>query len=164
VQAKLPEQKLPEPKLPEPKLPEQKQPEQTKAVESGKSAQSKEPNTSMAGSGDERDAVEASVRKWAASWSAKQVDSYLASYASSFKPPKNEGREAWEQSRRQRINKPGGIKVDISDLQVQVKGLTARASFKQQYRATNLSQRTSKTLLMVRVDGRWLIEQELTDR
>lgn len=166
------------------KLLEPKQAEPVKPQESGKPANvgsseetklssakndklalvAKESTAGKLSADDERDSVEAAVRKWAASWSAKQVDSYLASYAGSFKPPKNESREGWEQSRRQRINKPGSIQVNISNLQVQIKGQTAIASFKQQYHASNLSQRTSKTLHMVRMDGRWLIEQELTDR
>lgn len=177
--------KMPDPTKPvQAKLQEPKQPEPSKPSELGKpttasSSEENKPSSSKneklvavtkesaagkSNSVEERDAVETAVRKWAASWSAKQVDSYLASYASSFKPPKNESREGWEQSRRQRINKPGSIQVNISNLQVQIKGQTAIASFKQQYHATNLSQRTSKTLHMVRVDGRWLIEQELTDR
>lgn len=163
-----------EPRQPEPLKPmESSRPANVSSIEENKlttakndksSLASKDTNVSRVSAGDERDSVEASIRKWAAAWSAKQVDAYLASYASSFKPPKDESREAWEQNRRQRINKPGSIQVDISNLQVQVKGLTARVTFKQHYRATKLTQRTNKTLLMVQVDGRWLIEQEITDR
>ncbi|HSH74043.1 MAG TPA: tetratricopeptide repeat protein [Methylophilaceae bacterium] len=105
------------------------------------------------------------VTRWAKAWSSKDVDDYLASYANSFQPPKGQSRKEWEQSRRERINKPVNIHVDISNLRVIMNDSShAKASFKQSYRAGSLSQRTSKTLMMVKSNGKWLIEQEETSR
>jgi len=105
------------------------------------------------------------VTRWAKAWSSKDVDGYLASYANSFQPPKGQSRREWEQSRRERINKPVNIHVDISNLRVIMSDSShAKASFKQSYRAGSLAQRTSKTLVMVKSNGKWLIEQEETSR
>ena len=84
---------------------------------------------------------------------------------SSFKTPKGESRSAWENLRRSRISTPKSIKVEISDLNISMDSNTqARVTFKQNYRASHLSQRTGKTLVMINTNGQWLIEQEMAQR
>lgn len=105
------------------------------------------------------------VNQWAKAWSAKDVDAYLASYANGFQPPKGQNRKQWEQSRRERINKPVNIHIEITNLRVTLDDNShGKASFKQNYRAGSLVQRTSKTLVLVKANGKWLIEQELAGR
>ena len=149
----------------------------TKAVEpvkladvkpSGKIAESATPAAAPAKSSapeDSNDQINAAVQKWAKAWSAKDIDGYLASYSSSFKTPKGQSRSAWENQRRSRISAPKSISVEISNLKITMDSNTqARVTFKQNYRASHLSQKTGKTLVMINENGQWLIEQEIAQR
>lgn len=109
--------------------------------------------------------IAAAVHKWAKAWSDQDMDAYLASYSPSFKTPKGESRSAWESLRRDRITKPKHISVDISNIKVAMEGASkARVTFNQNYRASHLSQRTGKTLVMSNTNGQWLIEEEIANR
>lgn len=114
--------------------------------------------------GAEKD-VTAAVNTWAKAWSSKNVDKYLASYAAGFQTPNGESRQDWEQTRRERINKPARISVELSNIRVKLENSDqAKVSFKQRYQAGGTSMRASKSLIMKKIKGNWLIEQELTDR
>ena len=101
------------------------------------------------------------VLAWASAWSKQNVESYLAFYAQDFKTPKGEARSEWEAARRQRISSPQKIEVVVESPKVRLKDQNnAVVSFRQAYRSDNLNIRSSKTLVMVRNEGRWLIQQE----
>src|SRR5713101_6980504 len=135
--------------------------DQTKpAVAQAKSAAKKpdEPAPAQEGGGGE---VLQTVLAWAGAWSKQNVETYLAFYAQDFKTPKGEGRSEWEAARRQRISSPKKIEVAIESPKVTLKDQNnAQVSFRQTYRSDNLNIKSSKTLVMVRSDGRWLIQQE----
>ena len=102
------------------------------------------------------------VNAWAKAWSAKDVDGYLAFYGKDFKTPGGEPRANWEKARRQRISAPKSIvvTVDAPKVSVPAEG-QASVTFRQGYRSDVIkSTNTTKTLLLARVDGRWLIQQE----
>jgi len=104
-----------------------------------------------------REAVEA----WALAWSLQNVEEYLASYADTFKTPNGESRKQWEDTRRDRLTRPGAIKVEIIGLRVAMENDNrARTEFKQTYRSGRTVMRTSKTLILKQAGDRWLIEQE----
>lgn len=106
-------------------------------------------------------AVISAINAWAQAWSDKNVSGYLKAYAPEFTPPKGENRKKWEQGRKERISKPKTISVTLSDMQVSmVDGTRAKATFKQNYRATSLDSNTWKTLVMVKSGGTWLIHEE----
>ena len=131
-----------------------------KKVEPVKAAMAEKPAMD-ASADDEKNIVEA-VGNWAKAWSAKDLDKYFNSYADSFKPAKGESHKAWEQTRRDRIGKPASISVDIANPKVTLDGAdTAKVSFKQSYRADGKPIRTDKTLVMKKVGGVWLIDQEI---
>ncbi|MCB5185178.1 tetratricopeptide repeat protein [Methylobacillus gramineus] len=110
-------------------------------------------------------AVTDAVQHWAQAWSSQNVDQYLASYASNFKTPNGETRKAWENIRRERLSKPSKIQVSLNRLEVSFENdHSAKVRFQQSYRSGSLSQRTSKLLVMTQQHGKWLIQQELTDR
>lgn len=114
---------------------------------------------------DASEDIRAAVIRWAKAWSEQDVEAYLASYSSSFKTPRGESRSAWENLRRSRVSAPKSIKVDISDLKISMDSNTqARVTFKQNYRASHLSQRTSKTLVLIDTNDQWLIEEEIAQR
>ncbi len=112
--------------------------------------------------GGESDVLK-SVHVWAAAWSAKNVDKYLAAYADDFRPADGESRSAWAETRRERINKPKVIHVTLSDISVkQIDDTHASAHFKQSYQASHLHTSGHKTLSLVNVGGKWLIQEERT--
>ena len=127
------------------------------AVEPAKPAAEK-PAAPKAGNADVLDAVNA----WAKAWSAKDVDRYLAFYAKEFKTPGGETRAEWEKARRQRISAPKSITVTVDAPKVTVTGDSqATVTFRQGYRSDVIKTATAtKTLVLARTDGRWLILQE----
>jgi len=104
--------------------------------------------------------VEKAVRDWAAAWSRKDVKAYLAAYARDFQTPGGEARDTWEAERTRRINKPEPIQVGVENLQVTFEGDRATAKFRQNYKSGKLKTAASKTMVFVKSDGRWLIQQE----
>ncbi len=107
------------------------------------------------------EAVLQTVLAWANAWSKQNVETYLAFYAQDFKTPKGEARSEWEGSRRQRISGPKKIEVAVESPKVTLRDQnSAVVSFRQTYRSDNLNIKSSKTLVMVRSEGRWLIQQE----
>jgi tetratricopeptide (TPR) repeat protein len=109
----------------------------------------------------EADALTKVVQDWAAAWSAKDTDKYLALYGSDFAPEGGLSRQAWESQRRARIGKPKQIKVQVSNLQVAKLGDDrAKVSFVQDYQSDSLSNHVGKVLEMKRADGGWRIVRE----
>lgn len=104
--------------------------------------------------------VEAAVRAWAAAWSARDADRYLAAYAPDFTPPRNQDRKRWETDRRARIADKSSISVGIEDLVISINGQAASARFKQVYRADKVKETGRKTLELQRVGNQWLIRKE----
>jgi tetratricopeptide (TPR) repeat protein len=101
------------------------------------------------------------VNAWAKAWSAKNVDAYLAFYGKDFKTPGGEARGEWEKTRRQRISAPKSIAVSIEAPKVSVADGKASVTFRQSYRSDVLkATSTTKTLVLAKADGRWLIQQE----
>ena len=105
--------------------------------------------------------LSAAVNSWAQAWSTKDLDRYFASYGASFKPAKGQSRKAWEEQRKERINKPSKIRVSLSKIKISVADSNnARVRFKQSYRADGKPIHTTKTLIMKKEGGNWYIQQE----
>ena len=102
------------------------------------------------------------VNAWAKAWSSKDVDGYLAFYAKDFKTPGGEARAEWEKARRQRISAPKSIVVTVDSPKVSLSGEgQAQVTFRQSYRSDVVKAATAtKTLVLAKVDGHWLIQQE----
>jgi tetratricopeptide (TPR) repeat protein len=149
-----------------PKVAEQPKPvEPPKAIELSRQAAKPEPKPEAkpvtGGNGNVTTDVTRAVENWATAWSNKNVKGYLSQYARDFKTPNGESRSAWESERTQRINKPGPIAVSVDGLRVSAEGADkATARFRQHYKSANLKTSSSKTLVLVRQDGKWLIQQE----
>lgn len=121
-----------------------------------KSAQATGP---MPSTGDKQE-VEKSIRDWAAAWSGKDVKTYLAAYDRDFQTPGGEPRKAWEAERTRRLDKPEPIQVGVENLQISFEGERATAKFRQHYRSGKLKTAATKVMVLVRRDGKWLIQQE----
>ncbi|MCB1956086.1 MAG: tetratricopeptide repeat protein [Rhodocyclaceae bacterium] len=105
--------------------------------------------------------IEARVRAWADAWSRKDSTAYLSFYAPSFVVPGGRSRSTWENERRARVSKPGDIRVELEDIRVDLQGERATVSFRQHYDSYNFQATATKTLEMVRQQGRWSIQREL---
>ncbi|HEX8988071.1 MAG TPA: tetratricopeptide repeat protein [Rhodocyclaceae bacterium] len=116
--------------------------------------------TSIAPAGDATAEATKAIDAWLAAWSRKDVKGYLAHYARDFQTPGGEPRAAWEAERARRINKPGAIQVGYEKLRITVDGDTATARFRQHYKSGALKTGSNKVVVLVRRDGRWLIQQE----
>jgi tetratricopeptide (TPR) repeat protein len=101
------------------------------------------------------------VNGWAEAWSKKDADAYLSYYAKDFKTPGGEPRPAWEKTRRERIAAPKSIEVGVDSPKVTLRGNNqASVTFRQNYRSDKLTSSNTKTLEVVKVDGRWQIREE----
>lgn len=134
-------------------------PAESASADSGSQADAEAP--SPASEAEAEEAIEQAVRDWAAAWSAQDVTAYLDAYADDFLPPDDMTRDEWRAQRRERVNAPAFIEVDIDDLRVSTQdGEQAKARFRQTYRSDTYGDEVMKTLLLKQVDERWLITEE----
>lgn len=113
------------------------------------------------GQGAETDELIKTVHAWAGAWAKKDVSGYLSHYARDFKTPKGEARGDWEKARKQRIGAPKKIEVGVESPKVSISGdNTANVSFRQIYRSDVIKSVGTKTLVMVKTNGKWLIREE----
>lgn len=108
----------------------------------------------------ERDDVIKAVSEWSKAWSAKDVKSYLASYASDFQPGQGKSRTAWESERSARILGKSSIAVQVDAPAVSINGELATVKFRQHYRSGAYADQTSKELVLRREGGSWKIQRE----
>jgi len=105
--------------------------------------------------------ITAAVDAWLAAWSKKDVSGYLAHYAKDFHTPDGQSRKAWETDRSQRVGKPGKIEVSRDKLNIKTEGSDkAVVRFRQGYKSATFTSSSGKTLVLVKRDGKWLIQQE----
>jgi hypothetical protein len=107
--------------------------------------------------------VMAAVEAWRLAWSGQDVDAYLASYADSFTPGKGRSLTSWKEFRRSRVSAPKGITLKLNDPTVEIlDDSNAKVSFKQYYKADSRSAiHTNKILVLKKVGGAWLINEEI---
>ncbi|TAK67507.1 MAG: tetratricopeptide repeat protein [Betaproteobacteria bacterium] len=130
------------------------------AAKSGAEPKSAEPKAA-GGQAAETDELINTVRAWASAWAKKDVAGYLAHYAKDFKTPKGEARGDWEKARKQRISAPKKIEVGIESPKVSISGEgAASVNFRQIYRSDVIKASGTKTLVMVKTNGKWLIREE----
>ncbi len=104
--------------------------------------------------------VAAAIQAWANAWSAKDVAGYLASYATNFETPDGLSRAAWEAQRKERIERPKSIAVDVKVSKVTVKGDEATIVFRQSYHSDTVKSNNTKTMKLVKSGDKWLIRAE----
>jgi len=110
---------------------------------------------------DESRLLSETVKAWAAAWSAQDVSKYLAFYAGQFNIPDGSSRSAWEKLRRERIENPKFIHVEVRNISIRITDNEhAEVKFRQSYKASHLKSTNSKTLKMVKDNGKWLILEE----
>lgn len=124
-------------------------------------AEDTKPAATKAAASNSNEEATKTVHDWAAAWSAKNANKYLAFYAKSFKTPNGESRSEWEAQRKERIAKPKSIRVEVKNVTVKaIDDNHVSVSFKQFYRANTAQISTGKTLELVKASGKWLINEE----
>ena len=113
----------------------------------------------------EDDAIKTEVimamKAWANAWSSKDVNVYLGSYAAEFVPPNKLSRKKWDAQRKERLEAPKFIKVELSAINIVFDDRKrARVRFLQQYESDTYSDRVKKEIVMEKNDGKWLITSE----
>ena len=122
------------------------------------------PTTSSSNKNKDAELI-AFANDWANAWSAKDIDLYLSKYAQDFKTPNGDAFSLWQTSRRQKISSHGKILVEIEDLKLSMKTEnSARIQFKQKYTSDKLTEMSNKSLVVKKIDGRWLIQEEISGK
>jgi tetratricopeptide (TPR) repeat protein len=112
-------------------------------------------------SSDPQTDVVKALQAWAKAWSSGDAKGYLSFYAPWFKVPGGQSRSEWEQARRERIGKGRKISVQVQNPKVTfARPEEAVVTFRQTYRSDSLKTSGMKRMTLVRVNGRWLIQQE----
>jgi adhesin transport system outer membrane protein len=107
------------------------------------------------------EAVAPSVEKWIAAWNGKDLKGYLSAYADSFVPAQGLSRTQWENLRKKRVGKQGGISTVLKNITpAQCNGKTTEVSFTQEYGSEDYRDTVEKTLSMEYVGGAWRILKE----
>lgn len=101
------------------------------------------------------------VREWATAWSAQSTDEVLGFYSPDFETPANLDHAAWEAFRRERIETPEYIRVEIRDLEVEIgeNGL-AQVTFFQSYTRNDYADQGVKLLVLAPSAEGWSIIRE----
>jgi len=101
------------------------------------------------------------LNAWRADWASRDARRYLAHYARSFRSASMD-RAAWEAHKRSVNATKSWIDVRLDEVSVFAnpeEGLIA-VTFEQDYRSSNLSQRTRKRQYWIRESGEWKIAYE----
>jgi len=117
-------------------------------------------STRSLGSDDQKLGVNEALVRWVNAWSSRNVDDYLACYASDFSIPNGGSRADWENERRNKIIKKASILVELKQLKITITDNEAKASFRQIYTANGKVIRSNKSMSLRRYGNGWLIVKE----
>lgn len=106
--------------------------------------------------------VRSLVEYWRAAWAARDVDAYLACYATDFTPANGQSHEAWASARRKNIASRSSIIVATNGLTLErLDAQHMKARFLQDYAAGSYRETAQpKTLLLARGEAGWQIVGE----
>ncbi len=100
------------------------------------------------------------ITRWAQAWSEQDVATYAGFYADSYRGDFR-SHEAWLEHRRERIRRPGEIRVEVSDIQIRWRSDNrAIVDFKQAFDSPGYSDRVVKRLAFNRFGSEWKITEE----
>jgi len=103
------------------------------------------------------------VDRWANAWSSKDYNTYIAQYSRRFTGSNGENYTEWARVRKTRLNKPGAISIQTSNLQIEnIGNYQLRITFDQRYNSSNYSDRVLKELILVQENTDWKILRETT--
>jgi tetratricopeptide (TPR) repeat protein len=97
---------------------------------------------------------------WKVAWENKDMDEYLASYASDFRYPNNMSKASWEKYRTSRITSKKIISLSLSNEKLKFSKEKVIVTFTQIYKSGALNQTSNKTLVFKEEEGNWFILEE----
>ena len=100
------------------------------------------------------------VNAWASAWETKNLDAYFAYYVNNF-AGEMVNAKAWRNSRKNKIERSKKIKITLSAIKIEYKQDSVIVVFKQSYASGAYQDFGRKTLEMIKVQDRWLINKEL---
>lgn len=100
------------------------------------------------------------VKNWAQAWSSKDLAGYTDFYSPEYRA-KFDSHDQWVKHRRQRIMRPGTIRIEVSDIQIKWRSDNrAIIDFTQAYDSARYSDRVVKRLGFNRIHTEWKITEE----
>ena len=100
------------------------------------------------------------VKNWAQAWSSKDLAGYTDFYSPQYRA-KFDSHDQWVKHRRQRIMRPGSIRIEVSDIQIKWRSDNrAIIDFTQAYDSARYSDRVVKRLGFNRIETEWKITEE----
>lgn len=107
----------------------------------------------------------AAIEAWRVAWSARDLDSYFASYASDFNPrPRFATLEEWKRYKRIVIGKRKVINVTIDNIVVsKMADGQVKAVFLQKFRSDSFQSDNRKELILKKMDDGWKIRHEISN-
>ena len=99
------------------------------------------------------------VEKWRASWSGKDIETYMSCYSNTFHSG-GLGKKGWRQKKNYLNKKYNFIQVNIDNIVVERSDERATISFFQTYRSDLYQTSGTKTLELIREGDKWVIEKE----
>jgi hypothetical protein len=100
------------------------------------------------------------VKNWAQAWSGKDFASYTEFYSPQYRAT-FDSHDQWVKHRRQRIMRPGSIRIEVSDIQIKWRSDNrAIIDFTQAFDSARYSDRVVKRLGFNRADTEWKITEE----
>jgi len=98
---------------------------------------------------------------WRDAWAGRDVAAYLQHYHPDFKGQMSSPAQ-WRAARQRVIGRAGQIELELGQPEIRREGEDrAWLTFDQRYRSSALSDDGLKQLQLRKIDGRWLIEQEV---
>ncbi len=105
--------------------------------------------------------LQARLDGWVAAWERKDYDAYRRFYVPAYHSPDHATTIAWENERRQRLNRPGSIGIEITVVEILPTASDHWITrFRQQYRARDYRDVVTKQLEWSRQSGEWQIVRE----
>lgn len=105
--------------------------------------------------------VESVVQEWATAWSNQDPENYFSYYSSEYQPEPGRTLEEWRAMRLARLTRPHWIKVMLHDLQLRSTGEDRiQVKLKQSYSSNYYQDRISKSLNLIKENGKWRIMME----
>lgn len=105
--------------------------------------------------------VESFLRRWAQAWSDQDVERYLRHYADNYDPVGNRSLEEWRQQRRERLQRPDLIKVNLAEMEaVELADGRTQVTLIQSYTSDSYADKVRKVIDLQPVQDEWRIIRE----
>jgi hypothetical protein len=104
--------------------------------------------------------VESALNQWSLAWSNKDVENYLSHYSKNFIPDSGLSLSSWKTQRVARLGRDGKIYLELDNIRIFQSEGKIVSDFRQKYRSNELKLMSTKRLVWVLENERWLILRE----